>query len=205
MGQKLGASPPIWGGGLSSRLAQCDLDQGLLHAKFRLDPSSRLATMDMDRKLGRRLHPLFGKGELGPHLTQSPGPRPTSIPSGILIHPAIWPQQMGRKLALCPFGERGGGSQSNAMWPGPKPTCVPIKFHIGPSNRLATVRQRYRQDRQTDRQDRQDRTTVRWHRANRFTNGRPMKHLEKFLSEIRKSGLKMNIVKCNCVILPLLM
>ena len=28
-------------------------------------------------------------GELGPHLTQSclPGPRPTSIPSGILIHP----------------------------------------------------------------------------------------------------------------------
>jgi len=24
--------------------------------------------------------------------TMSPGPRPTSVPSGILIHPAVWPQ-----------------------------------------------------------------------------------------------------------------
>ena len=31
-------------------------------------------------------------GELCPHLTVSPGPRPTSVPSGILIHPIIWPQ-----------------------------------------------------------------------------------------------------------------
>ena len=34
-------------------------------------------------------------GELGPHLTQcrhSPGPSPTSIPSGILIPTTVWPQ-----------------------------------------------------------------------------------------------------------------
>jgi len=31
-------------------------------------------------------------GELGPHLTLSPGPMPTFVPSGILIHSVIWPQ-----------------------------------------------------------------------------------------------------------------
>ena len=41
------------------------------------------------------------------------------------------------------------------------------KFHLDLSNRLATIHQRHRQT------DRQDRTTVRLHRANRFTNGRP--------------------------------
>jgi len=44
------------------------------------------------------------------------------------------------------------------------------KWHPGPSNRLATIRQRYRQ---TDRADKTEQTTVRLHRANRFTNGRP--------------------------------
>jgi len=35
-------------------------------------------------------------GELGPlSNTMSPGPRPTSVPSGILIHPTIWPQYTG--------------------------------------------------------------------------------------------------------------
>jgi len=29
-------------------------------------------------------------GKPDPHLTLSPGPRPTSVPSGILIHPAVW-------------------------------------------------------------------------------------------------------------------
>jgi len=35
--------------------------------------------------------PLVG-GELGPNLTLWPGPRPTSVPSSVLIHPAVWPQ-----------------------------------------------------------------------------------------------------------------
>ena len=38
------------------------------------------------------------------------------------------------------------------------------KFHLDPSNRLATVHERHRQDRQT---------TVQLDRVNRFTNGRP--------------------------------
>jgi len=52
---------------LGPRLAQCGLDQG--HAKCHLDPSSRLATIDMGRKLGRGSDP-FWEGGLGPHLTQ---------------------------------------------------------------------------------------------------------------------------------------
>jgi len=42
--------------------------EAFLHAKFHLDPCSRLVTIDMCRKLGAL--PPFGEGELGPHLTQ---------------------------------------------------------------------------------------------------------------------------------------
>jgi len=43
----------------------------------------RLATIDTGQKLGAV--PLLG--ELGPHLTQC------GLGRGILIHPAVWPQQ----------------------------------------------------------------------------------------------------------------
>jgi len=77
----------------------------------------------------------------------------TMSPSGTLIH-------------IQPFGHnghgpkiRGGGyaplvragSPFKTMWPGQ--TYLNAKFHLDPSNRLATIHQRYRQDRQTtDRQ-----------------------------------------------------
>ena len=35
---------------------------------------------------------LFLWGQLGLHLTISPAPRPTSVLSGIFIHPTVWPQ-----------------------------------------------------------------------------------------------------------------
>jgi len=58
--------------------------------------------------------------------------------------------QRGRGL-LCP-SRRGAGSPSNTMWSGSRPTSNRAKFHVDPSNRLATIHQRYRQtDRQTDR------------------------------------------------------
>ena len=56
------------------------------------DRSRRLVTMDMGRKLGRGLRLLFGEGAGSPSSTMSPGPRSTSIPSGILIPPTVWPQ-----------------------------------------------------------------------------------------------------------------
>ena len=45
----------------------------------------RLATIDMGQKLGAV---PWGAGSLSN--TMSPGPRPTSVPSGILINPTVW-------------------------------------------------------------------------------------------------------------------
>jgi len=76
-----------------------------LHAKFHCDPPSRLATIDMDRGLyGRRQSlrpkisnveaavPLSVGGAASPSYTVWPGPRPTRMPSFILIYPTVWPQ-----------------------------------------------------------------------------------------------------------------
>ena len=92
-----------------------------LCTKWHLDPSSRLATIDTGRKLGA-VPPFWG--ELGPHLTQSPGPRPTSNPSGILIHPAIGPQwTWAENWGALPLLGRSW-VPSNTMWPGSRPTSM---------------------------------------------------------------------------------
>ena len=64
----------------------------------------RLATIDIGRKLGVSA-PFLGRGGGSPSNTKLPGPRPTSIPSGILIHPAT--TDMGRQLwgGCAPLGE----------------------------------------------------------------------------------------------------
>jgi len=60
------------------------------------------ATIDMGRKFGGAVPPLFGGVSWVPSSTMWPGPRPTSIPSGILVHPAIWPQQIWIHPTVCP-------------------------------------------------------------------------------------------------------
>jgi len=65
-----------------------------------------------------------------------------------------------------PFGGGGAGSPSNTMWPGPRPTCMPSFILIRP-----TVWPQYINV--TDRTGQTGQTTVWYHRANRFTNGRP--------------------------------
>jgi len=52
---------------------------------------NRLATVDMGRKVMGLLCPPGGWVG-SPSNTVWPGPRPTSIPSGILIHLTVWPQ-----------------------------------------------------------------------------------------------------------------
>jgi len=47
----------------------------------------RLATIGMGPKWGGA---AVGAGS--PSNTMWPGPRPTSLPTGIFIHPAVWPQ-----------------------------------------------------------------------------------------------------------------
>jgi len=59
-----------------------------LLTKWHLDPSRHLATIDMGQKLGT-VPPFFGWG-LVSHLTQSPGPRTTSIPINDLLIARCW-------------------------------------------------------------------------------------------------------------------
>jgi len=104
-------SPPLKGGGPASPQFSAHVYCGQtarwikmvlgmeahLHAKCHLDPSSRLATIDVGRKLGGGSVPFFGEAARSPSNTKSPGPRPTSIPSGILVHLVISPQQIWAK------------------------------------------------------------------------------------------------------------
>jgi len=67
MGRNLGAVSLFEGGGkLGPHVTQCGLGQGHLCTKWHLDASSRLATINMGRKVGAVLH----LGGAGSHLTQ---------------------------------------------------------------------------------------------------------------------------------------
>ena len=80
---------PLLGGELGPYLTQCAWAEAYLRTKWHLDPSSRFATTDMGRNLGTV--PLGG-GAVSASNTMLPRPRPTIVPSGILINPAVWPQ-----------------------------------------------------------------------------------------------------------------
>ena len=70
-----------------------------------------------------------------------PRPRFTSIPSAVLIHPAVWSQQTWAEIGwLCPplFFGGGAGSPSSTMWPGSE-AHLRAKCHLDPSSRLATI------------------------------------------------------------------
>ena len=64
---------------------------------------NRLAIIGMGRKVGAAM-PLSGRGAGSPSNTMWAGPRPTSIPSGMMIHTDVWPQQTWAKNC----GEGGG-------------------------------------------------------------------------------------------------
>jgi len=114
----------------------------------------------MGQKL-RVLCPPFGKGGAGsPSNTMSLGSRPTFLHSGVLIHQAIWTQQIwATNWGAAPLWGRGPGSPSNTMWPGPKPTCMQSFTSIRP-----TVWPQY-----TNITDSTDNGL----RANRFTTSHP--------------------------------
>jgi len=74
-----------------------------LRTKCHLDASSRLATINMGRKFGGSSTPCFGEGLVSPSSTMWTGPRPTSMPSAMLIHPAVRPQwPWAENWGLCP-------------------------------------------------------------------------------------------------------
>ena len=99
-----------------------------------------LAAIDMGRKLGAG----------SPSNTMWPGLMPISLPSGILIQPAVWPHQTwAEKWRAMPLWGGGAGSPSNTIWPGPRPISTPCFILIHP-----TVWPQYTNV--TDRQERTD-------------------------------------------------
>jgi len=78
----------------------------------------------MVRKLGAPCP--FGEGKLGPHLTQCR--LGWGLPSCQLASWSIQPfahNRYGPQIGgFAPFWGRGGGSPSNAVWPGPRPTYM---------------------------------------------------------------------------------
>ena len=110
-----------------------------------------MVTTDMGRKEGGGCCAPFAGGAGSPSNTMWPGPRSTSVPSG--IHPAIWPQQIWTEIREgCALGKSGTWVPSNRMWPGTRPTCEPSFILIHP-----TVWPQYTNviDRQTGQTDRQ--------------------------------------------------
>ena len=116
--------------------------------------------------------PLSVGGAGSPSNTTSPGPPPISVPSGTLIHPAVWPQtwtEKGGAAVPPPFLDGGAGPHLTqcGLGRGLPPYQITM-CHLDLSNRLTTIHQRHGR---TDRHERSDSM----HRANRFTNGRQKK------------------------------
>jgi len=63
-----------------------------------------------------------------------PGPRPTPVPSGTLIHAAVWPQHVGQNWGCyaTPLWGRAG-FPSNMMSPWPRSTSLPSGILIHPA------------------------------------------------------------------------
>jgi len=89
---KTGGCAPFWGK-LRPHLTHSRLRRGL--------PLYQVASWSIQPfghnkhgpKIGWGAVPYFLKGAGSPSNTKSPGLRTTSTPSGILVHPAVWPQQ----------------------------------------------------------------------------------------------------------------
>jgi len=96
-----------------------------------------VAIIDMSQKKGGGCCAPFAGGAGFPSNTMWPGPRSTSLPSGVFIHPAIWPQQTWAENwgAVPRLG--GVGSPSNTVtW---AEAYLHTNWHLSPSSRLATT------------------------------------------------------------------
>jgi len=135
MSRKLGRGipPPFCGMGLGlgPHLTQSRVGWGL--------PPRQVPSWSID-PFGHNKHgPIFWRG-LGPLFgerygyisnTKSPELRPTSIPSGVLMHPAVCPQKKRAKNCgggFASFFGEGAGSPSNTKSPGLRPTPVPSAY-----------------------------------------------------------------------------
>jgi len=106
MGQKVGAAVPLSMGELGPHLTKCHLGQGLppyqvasssiqpfhhnRHGLQVIRAQVKLASVNCE-STGGCCAP-FHDGSWSPSNAMWLGPRPTYIPSGIVIHPTVWPQ-----------------------------------------------------------------------------------------------------------------
>jgi len=88
-------------GELNPHVTQCGLGRRLPPYQVAFDSSSRLAKIDMGA-----LPPFSGGGAGSPSNAMSLGLRPTSLPSGVLIHP-LATTDMVQKLRCCVYLGRG--------------------------------------------------------------------------------------------------
>jgi len=89
--EKWGCCAPFRGGSWVSICENVAWAEACLRIKCYPDPSSRLAAIDMGRKVGRELLCPFPWG-LSLHLTQCGLDEACLYTSGILIHSTVWPQ-----------------------------------------------------------------------------------------------------------------
>ena len=83
-GPKIGDCASFWGE-LDPHVMQCGMGRSV--------PSYQVASWSIQPFAHNRHGPKIGGGAGSPSSTMWPGPRPSStLPSGILIPPAIWPQ-----------------------------------------------------------------------------------------------------------------
>jgi len=131
-----------------------------LHAKWHFDPCSRLATIDMDRKLVGST-PFWGRGSWVP-IERNVAWAETYLPSKRHLDPSshLATIDMSRKLGVCaPFGEGELGphltqcGQDRGL-----PARQVSSGSIQPFGHNTPTSQTDRTDRQTDRQNKQ--TTV---------------------------------------------
>jgi len=96
---------------LEPRLTQWALDRGLLPDQV---ASSSIQPFGHNRhrlKIGWGRCAFFLGVAGSPSNTKSPGPRPTSTQSGILVDPAVWPQRtLDQNWEDVPLYGRGAGS-----------------------------------------------------------------------------------------------
>jgi len=104
-----------------------------------VQPWQLLSSSSDERPFGHNRHgtkiggvcPIGGGVGWSPSNIMWPRPRPTSLPSGILIHPAVssqqaWAENWGR---CAPVGKGELGPHPDTVWPGLRPTSVPSCIH----------------------------------------------------------------------------
>jgi len=133
-GPKRGGCCAFADSSIGTRLIQSDLGRGLLPYQV---ASSSIQLFGHNRHgstIGWGGYALFLGVAGSPSNTKSPVLRPTCIPSGILMHPAVWPQyKWAKNWGSAPFLGRRAWSPSSTVWPGPRATSMPSATLIHPA------------------------------------------------------------------------